>query len=270
MSARHQEQEFDDEPEDEYEEEYESSGSKIVPATVLLIALAGFVSLGWYAYQAGSTSVQDEDILVVEADNTPTKEAPLDPGGMQFPHQDKSVFETISSAPGAVDKPAEKLMPESEQPVAIENAAPAAAETPSAPATAETVQMQPAPAPAPVAAAPVETPQEVPSVSVSAIPGEKVEVPAPKVVKKAAAAKPVAKAKAGSGVVQLGAFKSEAEAQAAWKKLSKHPTLSGKGHSVLKADLGDKGVFYRLRASGVDAKSTCAALAGKTACMPVK
>ncbi len=270
-------QESDDAQEDVYR-----SGAKIVPATVLLIALVGFVSLGWYAYQAGSSTLTEEDLLVVEADTSPLKEAPLDPGGMQFPHQDKSVFETIASSPAAVEKSQEQLMPEPEQPVAaLEEQL--AQQSPSAAAPAEPVEsmaMETAPALAPAAEAPtatpvptpVATPVDVPLAPVAAAPASKAATkPAAKPVEKPAAKKPASTSRiAGNGSVQLGAFKSKPDAEAAWKKLSALPALAGKKHTVVKADLGSKGVFYRLRASGVDPKSTCAALAGKTACMPVQ
>lgn len=265
MSARLK-QEDEEILEQEFEEEYESSGSRIVPITVLLIAVAGFVSLGWYAYKAGSTSVNDEDLLVVEADATPMKEAPLDPGGMQFPHQDKTIFETISSSPGAVDKPAEKVMPGSEQPIATleQQPDPKPAEQAAAPTPpVETVPLQTATPTPPVTAA-------EPTVNVSALPGETVEAPPPPAptAQKKSNTKiiTIAPSSNSSGSVQLGAFRSNADAEAAWKKLAKLPALAGKKHSVVKADLGSKGVFYRLRASGVD----CAAIAGKAPCMAVK
>ena len=58
--------------------------------------VAGFVALAWYAYHAGTQSVKDEDLIVVEADKTPMKEKPVDPGGMQFPNQDKTIFDTFA------------------------------------------------------------------------------------------------------------------------------------------------------------------------------
>ena len=70
----------------------------------------------------------------------------------------------------------------------------------------------------------------------------------------------------GSHLVQVGAFRSEEEAGAQWAKLQGKlgDFLSGKDDDVERADLGDKGVYYRLRigpfASSDDAKTFCAGL----------
>jgi hypothetical protein len=74
------------------------------------------MALAWYAYQTGSQSLKEEDLLVVEADKTPMKEKPSDPGGMQFPNQDKTIFDTFS---GNNQQPAkvERVLPTPEEPM---------------------------------------------------------------------------------------------------------------------------------------------------------
>lgn len=87
---------------------------------------------------------------------------------------------------------------------------------------------------------------------------------------KAAVAKPkVAKAATGSAKIQLGAFKSEEEALAQWKKISaKNSDVLAGSPTVVKAELPN-GTFYRLRATVADAKAACSALAArKQACFP--
>lgn len=89
----------------------------------------------------------------------------------------------------------------------------------------------------------------------------------PKATDTEAEAVPVA-AMAGNWVVQLLASRSEADAKAAWKTLSaKHASiLGGHGLDIQKADLGDKGTFFRVRAAGfetkTDAAKACGALKG--------
>lgn len=69
--------------------------------------------------------------------------------------------------------------------------------------------------------------------------------------------------------IQLGSFRSENQAKSAWDTISgSHKSeLGGLNYTVQKADLGSKGVFYRLQAgpvSGEDkAKSLCATLSAK-------
>jgi cell division protein FtsN len=87
--------------------------------------------------------------------------------------------------------------------------------------------------------------------------------PAPKVAAAApapAAAKPVAAG--GSYVLQIGAYKSQADADAAWKSYKgKHAALlSGYSDDVQQADLGDKGTWYRLRVGGLSDKEVATAL----------
>jgi len=75
---------------------------------------------------------------------------------------------------------------------------------------------------------------------------------------------------AGGATVQLGAFSSQASANAAWKALSgRFKYLAPLTQSVVPAQVGGKTV-YRLRASGADAKTLCGRLrvAGES-CVPV-
>jgi hypothetical protein len=90
--------------------------SRWAPTVVVFCVVGGFFLLSWYAYHAGIQSVRDEDLVVVEADKTPLKEKPADPGGMQFPNQDKTIFDTFS---GNAQQPAkvERVLPTPEEPL---------------------------------------------------------------------------------------------------------------------------------------------------------
>ena len=81
---------------------------------------------------------------------------------------------------------------------------------------------------------------------------------------------------AGSGVLQIGAYKSEADAGAAWITYkAKHATLlAAMTPDVKQVDLGAKGTWYRLRIIVSD-KSSASALCDKLkseggACIPAK
>lgn len=247
-------------------EETEYQPSRFVPGVVLALALAGFVSLAWYAYTSGTRPMSEDELMLVQADNSPVKEQPADPGGMKFPNQDKSIFEAISGS--AAKHKAEQLAPPPEEPMARDTAeAPKEEAEPETPPLVEAVT--------PVAPEPVE------SVEVAEVPVKTAE-PEPVDLKPAAsapakpkptpkekeAAKPAPVKAEGSATVQLGAYKSEAEAKAAWSAATKkYKPLAARSPSIVKADLGAKGIFYRLRVSGVDAKAVCAAV---QPCMPVK
>jgi len=59
--------------------------------------------------------------------------------------------------------------------------------------------------------------------------------------------------------VQLGAFRTAAAAEAQWEQTRKNPVLASLSHRVEQADLGSKGVWFRLlAASGPDRKSAMA------------
>ena len=69
----------------------------------------------------------------------------------------------------------------------------------------------------------------------------------------------------GAWVVQILALREEAAAQKAWDGLQKkHPSLlGGQSLDVEKADLGSKGVFYRVRAAGFTTKQAAQATCTK-------
>lgn len=70
----------------------------------------------------------------------------------------------------------------------------------------------------------------------------------------------------GTHVVQVGAFRSDDEAAAQWSRMEVRlgDYLSGKAPDVERADLGERGVYHRLRigpfASSDDAKTYCSGL----------
>lgn len=87
---------------------------------------------------------------------------------------------------------------------------------------------------------------------------------------------PVSSGGAGGWRIQLASVRSEAEASAEWKRLqARFPgVLGGLSLQVSKADLGDKGVFYRVHGGGVDevrARSACDQLKSQNVgCVVVK
>ena len=62
-------------------------------------------------------------------------------------------------------------------------------------------------------------------------------------------------------MLQIGAFKSQADADTAWKAYkAKHAALlSGVGNDIQTADLGEKGTWYRLRITGFPSKDVASA-----------
>ena len=299
-------------PDEDYAEIDESAptgGSRAMSWMVLAVAVGGFTALAYYAYNSGTKSVAESEAMMVEADGAPIKEAPANPEGEQFADKDKTIYDVIS--PSGATSAGEKLLPDPEHPVTAGNvedseddvpatapataAAVVSAATAVTPATttfvAKPVQAPAVQAPAvtvpvapvapvavvkPAAPAVVATPtatKEVKSYSSPEMVNEKTITGKKEPVKKSD--KPSAKVTSagGSYMLQLGAFKSETEAQSAWKKISgAHSDVLKGSPTIVKADVNGA-TFYRLRAgsyaSGDAAKAACAKLGGQ-ACFPVK
>lgn len=245
----------------------EENVSRWIPAVVVICALIGFFWLAWYAYQSGTQSINEGDLVVIEADNSPLKEKPLDPGGMKFPNQDKTIFETFAGN-GKLPAKVERVLPPPEEPVArsSDNSTTKTWINKKLRKPAEGTAKEEAVK----AGEKIETliKEEVPKVAKPAVKKPVVKVALKPTKPKAKPRKVAAKKSSSKTKIQLGAYGSQAEAKRAWKKISKKfAELADKPVYVVKADLGAKGVFYRLRASGVggldEARAFCAALSKK-------
>lgn len=106
---------------------------------------------------------------------------------------------------------------------------------------------------------------EIPAATDTAPPTTSVK-PAPSTPSNVRPASTAAAAGGGTHVVQVGAFRSDEEAMAQWSRLQGKlgDYLAGKGPDVERADLGDRGVYHRLRigpfSSADDAKTYCVGL----------
>lgn len=108
-----------DAPEGEaFDEIYQSDGLRWMSVVVLLLVVFGFFSLAWYAYRTNTQPVEENgEILVVEAEDSPYKERPDDPGGMKFPHQDKEVYNRLVTGEPQPKGAVERLLPAPEEPM---------------------------------------------------------------------------------------------------------------------------------------------------------
>ncbi|WP_025898665.1 SPOR domain-containing protein [Sneathiella glossodoripedis] len=104
MSDNHN---FDDD-DDFFEDDYVPPMSrwKLLGAALAVVIVAGFGIGIWYAYDQGVKKGVKLAPPIIKADDTPVKEQPEDPGGMEIPHQDKEVFNVMK--------------PEAEQPEKVE------------------------------------------------------------------------------------------------------------------------------------------------------
>mgnify|MGYP001218852958 CR=1 FL=1 len=278
-----------------------------------VMALGVILALGiGYAVLSGDDNGGTSgNVPLIRADNTPYKVAPEEVGGMPVPNQNSTIFETLKGD-GAEKPRIENLLAEDEQPMTKADIAPVEKPSekvedekvamidpqsdtakpepmPSAPEGSDIANTEPSATDAseqPVTATdetpmvvkadapkPEEIKKEEPKVETAKL-VEPEEEPKPTEPKKEEPKKEVATA-SGSASIQFAAVKSDEEARKLWSSLqSKNPELQGKTLRVQKADLGAKGVFYRVQVAGLSAdtaSSICGS--GKSrggSCMVVK
>jgi tetratricopeptide (TPR) repeat protein len=116
----------------------------------------------------------------------------------------------------------------------------------------------------PVVAAPAAvTEKAVKLASVPAIPKPAAKIVAP-VDEMATAAIDKVEAPVSGWTVQIASATSEDGAWSSWKKMQgKYKVLSTEKASVVKADLGGKGIFYRVKLTGFDGQAAAAASCSK-------
>ena len=244
-----------------------------------LIGLAAAAGAAWYIMGASTPRqpAAPQEVPVIRADKSQVKVRPADPGGMPVPNQDKLVYNRIDQ--GAVKPEVEHLMP---APVAPREL-PKAEAKPAAPADALGDGMVPLPkAAAPAAKAEPPAPAAAPLVPVEKVgKAAKAESVAPKAAVSAAKPAPAAAAKAapaanGAWEVQIAAVREERLAASEWSRAAKAvPDLSAMNHRVVRADLGSKGVYWRLRVGSFadrgEAEALCTRLKAKgVGCVPAR
>ncbi len=247
-------------------------GVLVVVALVVLIALGVFLISS--RKQDGATGYKTpEEAPLIAADPGPYKLAPTDPGGASV----AGITDSIAAAGrgddpgGAIDTtatPEEPLARPGTAPEGPTDLLPPAAAPPSpagpAPAAPAPVKVVPAPVVAPVNVAPpvVDKPKPKPVTPAVKPKPEPLADPAPK----------PAKAAGGAASLQLGAFSSEAKADAAWTAAVRHaPDLGGLSKRIEPVERDGK-TLYRLRAGGVASKAAASELcvkvkAGGDACL---
>ncbi|HEY2035358.1 MAG TPA: SPOR domain-containing protein [Rhizomicrobium sp.] len=249
---------------DEDEQEIDEEGSRLPLLIVIaLLVLAAFGGVVWLAYSQGVQRGRADAPRMIVAAPGPVKEAATDSSDTTHnlkiyqqpaPAEDDTADSESAPPPTQIAKPAPTTVTPKPE------AAPAA-EAPKPSAMAQAPVTKPAEKPVVATLKPVEAKPVPPESKPVSKPVETATLPPPAAVKPAAAetASPAPAAAAGAYVLQIGAYKSQADADTAWKAFkSKHPMTSGYSEDVRKADLGDKGTWYRLRMGSFAGKSAAA------------
>jgi len=199
------------------------------PMFKLMLVALGLLLAAFIVLKLYTPGVRDRsDPPRITADNTPFKIKPSEVGGTQTPNQDKVVFEVMDGKPPKVDVTPEALP---EKPIKV---------------------LAPKPvvkAPAPVTVAPRVEPKPAPRTE-------------PRVDPRPVASEPALAVRGSDWVVQVSSTRSQADASNAWSTLkAKFPGLvSGRYVDVKRADLGDKGIYFRTRVAGLPDKAAAQSL----------
>ena len=231
---------------------------------LIIGVVAGAVIAGaaaWTVFGPGSNSGAPRTPLIV-AEPEPYKMRPDEPGGLQVENQDKLVYGRLS---GVTPEPGvESILPPPE--------APKAPEPDPVP-----VPVEPEVVSAPVAAPPLSPEPESVKVELPVVVPPTPVVTAPAVPVEKQTLESMVAALSGDYLIQIAALRSEEAAQGEWDRVSaRYPNLlSAYQAKIVRADLGERGIFYRLRAGPlVDraaAESLCESLAAeKVGCLVVR
>lgn len=225
------------------------------------IALAAVV--GWFVLSPHYAGNHTNEIPVIRRPQEAIKVQPEDRGGMEIQNQDKTVYNIIDKENN--DNPAvERILPPPEQPQLPEiNPEPEthniveinAEETPTVPSTEKTIaeaeeiiKVETTPAPKPV-----EEPKVVETPKAEPIKEAKQETP--KTIEKKQAEISSSNT-TGPWRVQLMASTNRSAVANSWKSLTgKYKILQNQPHEIETADLGAKGIFYRLHAGAFTDRS---------------
>jgi len=218
----------------------------LIGAAILLFVFAGGV---WALYHPKRGPVTSAEVPLLRADDQPTRKRPEDAGGMTVPDKDSLVLNRAEPS-------VEQLLPPPETPLPR----PAPAEPPAAAEPTPTPQATTAPPPA--AAPPAEQPEppSTPAATAPASPPPSAAAappsPAPTAVpeRKTARVAPPTTPATGKGYrLQLGSVRTPEAAQKEWDHLKSEQgdLLGALGFATERADLGARGIYYRIQAGPI-------------------
>ncbi len=258
-------------------------------AGLSLILFAAIIGL---SYSIGVGDAEKGAIPIIRADGTAVKVRPDNPGGRKYPHQDLTIYNSFRS--DILEKDVQ-LKDDIEKPVSLlptkqdisGNDMPVSGQMNNPPSTNDsvgsnddkiqlmTVSESHTPETPPVstektdiihAQAKIQAEEAIKNIVTQSAVAKPV-ITKPVVLKiEPVAPKPIVQN--GKAYLQIGAFRSESDALGAFKRAKgKFSELSSVSPVIVKADLGAKGVYYRLRVGPFDGKqkslNVCAGLKSK-------
>jgi hypothetical protein len=236
---------------DEVEEEEHSRLPLLI--VIALLVLAAFAGVVWLAYNQGVARGRAGATVVIAAPDGPVRTAPADGGGLENPYTGLRVYgQPVSPEQEAQ---ASALAPPPQAQLSASNTVAPPPAQPAAPAVKEAPPVRLSPPPA--ATAPVGAPPASPPVTAQVAPRPQAAAPAAA----------VSSAVSGKAVLQIGAYETTEIANGAWAAFkARHSAVVGDlAQDIQRADLGAKGIWYRLRIGPFADKASAA-----TACEKLK
>jgi cell division septation protein DedD len=268
---------------------------------VVVLAVIGGAGAGaWRMWGEDLMRSAGDEIPTVRAADGPFKVRPEVPGGADIQNRDKQVYELLERGKAPPERP-ETLRPSPEAPlpppVAAQSIAPGAAtaageegspqmvEGPGSEEDDDDMVMTPVDPPSdPANPPPVPRLDAGDSLAKGSPSPERVQTaqrpappPAPPAVKSESANLAIGETPPRAFRIQLGAVRSEAAARTEWARLQKQhqAVLARLGLNVERADLGTKGVYFRIQAGPfadrAAADAACLELTKqKVPCLPIR
>lgn len=230
-----------------------------------MLALGGFAGIIWYSYTEGLRAGDARAVPLVRADLTPLKVAPKDPGGVEVPNKDMLIYDRLDGGEDGGRARQERITPDEELALAPNESAPTApagSRALTSDGAVKTIPKTDIKGVRPLA--PATTPATTPATGAKAAPKH--------------GSRPVQTAQyMGPFRVQLAAYRTSEAAARSWRAIQgRHKDLLGRLNPIIqKADLGKKGLYFRLQAgplaSRAEASALCAKLKKrKVGCLVVK
>ncbi len=256
---------------------------------LVIAALAAFLGgVIWYSYPREAAHQELMSVPIIRADIGPFKAAPADPGGMDIPHRESTVFDALRARRAEGDTArVENLLSDVEEPLdrdklfaGLRTELTIEGRTVHRSAVKEPVSDSASPAAEPVSGADDAPEQDIAAAGqetqLAAQAEDSVPVPAARPGQDVAARQanditPAAgleqSARSGTHYVQLASLTSREAAEKAWEGFRReHDVLSALSLRVQAADIAGRGTYYRVQGGPVaesEARRICAAIQSK-------
>ena len=236
------------------------SSRRISIRAVLALVVLIMAVVVWIAYPDGESNYDDAELPLVRADNSPYKTAPESRGGESVPYQDSTIFEAIEDTDS---DEVELLLPEEEAPAEraeiVRGSDNSLVQEPDMNLDVQLLERDETQEKAQIIAVPQDPVEEpAPAEDTTTTSQSETPVASTTTTTTTTASAPAA----GNSFIQLGAFRGQTEAEQAYAKAveSYGSILAGADVKYERADLGEKGIYYRVKVGPMadsEAKSRC-------------